>query len=224
MGLAYFEVPGLRVEVELPDETVREYIQAIFANQAIDDNTRDDQQKDLNRRTRTRSDSNSLHSINMRCLNTHSKKKMIKSVFREGEELYAEEILERLEKKGIRIKQKTPKALALWITRNMDHELQKRKVGRKTLYSLPGTPPKKLTGREEKEALRLYFLEKLQITEIAKRLKVSESEISNLIRSDKGQLYAKVNGSLDVSKIDEALKKDRQIMAEVTADAEGVEA
>jgi DNA-directed RNA polymerase specialized sigma subunit len=223
LGLAYFEIPGLRVEVELPDEVVREYIQAIFANQAIDDNRRDDQQKVLNRRTKSRPPSN-LHSINMRCLNTHSKKKMIKSVFREGEELYAEEILERLEKKGIRIKQKTPRALSQWITRNMEHELQRRKIGSKTLYSLPGTPPKKLTEKEEKEALRLYFMEKIPISEVARKLKVSESEISKLIRSDKGQLYARVNGSLDVSKIDEALKKDHRILAEVTADAEGVEA
>lgn len=213
------------MEVELPDEVVREYIQAIFANQAIDDNKQKTQSgksrqpEVLNKRTET-----SLDSINMRCLNTFSKKKRIKSVFRKGEELYAEEILERLEKKGIRIKQKTPRALAMWISRNMDQELQRRKVGHKTLYSLPGTPPKKLTEREEKEALRLYFMENLTIPEVARRLKVSESEISKLVRSDKGQLYAAVNGSLDVSKIDEALKKDRQILAEVTADAEGVEA
>ena len=148
----------------------------------------------------------------------------ILSVFENGEELTAEEIFERLREKGIRFKQKNARSFAIWLGKNMKGSLDCRKVNKVFLWRLPGTQPgamfKRMLNKDvEREIYRLYYREGLRIHEIALRFKALPEDIKELVHSERGKLYAKVNTDPDTEKLQETLKKEVELMKDLTRDA-----
>ena len=77
----------------------------------------------------------------------------------------------------------------------------------------------------EEDILRAFYLEKQKIEDIAEQFDITPEQVVEIVTSEKGKLYAKVNTDLDTEKLQETLKKEVELMKELTKDAavEGTE-
>ncbi|WP_457556347.1 hypothetical protein [Candidatus Pyrohabitans sp.] len=75
----------------------------------------------------------------------------------------------------------------------------------------------------EKDILRAFYLEKQKVEDIAEQFDITPEQVLEIVKSEKGKLYAEVNCNFDAEKLQETLKKEVELMKDLTKDAAGVE-
>ncbi|WP_457556337.1 hypothetical protein [Candidatus Pyrohabitans sp.] len=72
----------------------------------------------------------------------------------------------------------------------------------------------------EKDILRAFYIDGMKPATIAKLYSITVEEVEKIVNSERGKLYARVNGDFNEEKLRETLKSEVKLMQDLTRDAE----
>lgn len=132
------------------------------------------------------------------------------AILKENGWLKARQIVRKLEEKGIEASLAKVRAALKKLIDEGKVEADRSSAVRRYSHT---------NAYNEKDILRAFYLEKQKIGDIARQFGIAEKQVVEIVTSEKGKLYAKVNTDLDTEKLQETLKKEVELMKELIKDA-----